>query len=703
LGAGYEGHARSDEKRECNSDEENSEGEKKVKRGSFKKRAITAGNKFRHSLRRKGRTKSGNHVVSIEDIRDVQELETVERFRRCLLDEGLLPERHDDYHTMLRFLKARKFNMEKAKHMWSEMLRWRKEFGADNIEEFDYSELHEVVKYYPQFYHGVDKGGRPVYIELLGKVHTNKLVEITTIDRYVKYHVKEFERCLRMRFPACSIAAKKHIDSSTTILDVQGVGLKNFSKDARELIMRLQKINNDNYPETLYQLYIINAGQGFKMLWGTIKSFLDPETASKIHVLGSKYQTKLLEIIDGSELPDFLGGKCRCEEYGGCLKSDKGPWKDPEIIKRVLNGEANYGRQVLAVSSINQKEVTEPQHSTEQEKGNDASAESSSEVEDVSSPSGSANPIISPNFTHVHEASVFSSLSIHTIHDEYAVLQSKFPGHASTSDAPPIIEDSIPVVGKVADACSDPRNSSMASTSGSFSLRNTPTTLEGLKTRIIAWLTVSIVSLLAFLRSVPSIMTKKLTNQAITCDHYRAEFPPQGYTGNGTLASVLSRIGELEEKVQTLEVKPPQVPSEKEELLNAAVCRMDALEAELISMKKSYKHIQDLAVYSLLSFPLNQNWHPRLIRGDQEMIENASFFYINTCFSHKQALYETLIRQDELLAYIDRQQAVKFCVSLGCSNSLLFLLREGIFFMRIFQSTMIITMAHRYGLSPLRL
>lgn len=103
MGAVDEGPARSDEKRECNSDEENSEGERRVKRGSFKKRAITAGCKFRHSLRRKSRTKSGNHVVSIEDIRDVQELETVERFRQCLLDEGLLPERHDDYHTMLRY------------------------------------------------------------------------------------------------------------------------------------------------------------------------------------------------------------------------------------------------------------------------------------------------------------------------------------------------------------------------------------------------------------------------------------------------------------------------------------------------------------------------------------------------------------------------------------------------------------------------
>ncbi|KAK6141833.1 hypothetical protein DH2020_024424 [Rehmannia glutinosa] len=287
-----------------------SEDEKRRRRmRSLRRKSINGSKRIAHTLR-----KCSGHVVHcqfasifMEEFLDEEEEKAVNAFRQALIEKDLLPARHDDYHTMLRFLKARKFELDKAVHMWAEMLKWRKENGVDSIiQDFLYDEFEEVQQYYPHGYHGVDRAGRPVYIERLGKIEPSKLMRVTTVDRFLKYHIQGFEKAFAEKFPACSIAVKRHIDSTTTILDVQGLNWMSFGKVAHDLVMRMQRIDANNYPETLHHMFIVNAGSGFKCLWNWAKGFLDPRTTAKIHVLGTNFQNKLLEVIDTRWASFFL-------------------------------------------------------------------------------------------------------------------------------------------------------------------------------------------------------------------------------------------------------------------------------------------------------------------------------------------------------------------------------------------------------------
>ncbi len=102
--------------------------------------------------------------------------------------------------------------------------------------------------------------------------------------------------------------------------------MRHMSKQVRNFIQKITKVDQDFYPEYLGKMFIVNAPTAFKAMWAVVRPWLDKRTQKKIEVHGGNFSSKLLELVDSENLPAFLGGSCCCP--GGCENADAGPWNE---------------------------------------------------------------------------------------------------------------------------------------------------------------------------------------------------------------------------------------------------------------------------------------------------------------------------------------------------------------------------------------
>lgn len=120
----------------------------------------------------------------------------------------------------------------------------------------------------------------------------------------------------------------------------------------------------------------------------------------------------------------------------------------------------------------------------------------------------------------------------------------------------------------------------------------------GSYTRVQAALVACFMLVLAFVRSVAYHLIEKVSGSMLNCTRHNPESamdPVEEFHLPSTVAkhkegdlpsSIWRRLDELEKKVGVQHERPAAIPREKEELLNAAICRLDALETDLIATKK---------------------------------------------------------------------------------------------------------------------
>ncbi|KAH8701776.1 putative phosphatidylinositol transporter [Talaromyces proteolyticus] len=230
--------------------------------------------------------------------------------------------------TLLRFLRARKFDVQGAYKQFSETEDWRKANSIDSLYENIKVESYERTRQmYPQWTGRRDRRGIPVYLfevkHLTSKNVSSFSHEVTehgasethkdsTIPARLLCLFSLYENLLQFVHPLCSALARPNpetpIVSSNNIVDISGVSLMQFW-NLRSHMQDASVLSTAHYPETLDRIFIIGAPSFFPTVWNWIKRWFDPVTVSKIFILSSSEVKSTLEtFIEPSSIPSQYGG-----------------------------------------------------------------------------------------------------------------------------------------------------------------------------------------------------------------------------------------------------------------------------------------------------------------------------------------------------------------------------------------------------------
>ncbi|EEC11745.1 conserved hypothetical protein [Ixodes scapularis] len=236
--------------------------------------------------------------------------------------------------TLVRFLQAQDFNLEKAREMLCQSLVWRKKYQVDRI--LSTYDLPQVVKeYFPGGWHHHDKDGRPMYILRLGQVDMKGFIKSIGEQGLVKLTLHLCEEGLK-RTEEATLKTGKPISSWTCLLDLEGLNMRHLWRPGMRALLHIIEMMEANYPETMGRCLVVRAPRVFPILWALVGTFINDNTRAKFTFFadGNHTPTGLAEFLDPAHVPDFLGGPCQTSIPDGGL-----------IPKNLYMSEEDYERE----------------------------------------------------------------------------------------------------------------------------------------------------------------------------------------------------------------------------------------------------------------------------------------------------------------------------------------------------------------------
>ncbi|KAJ7494218.1 CRAL-TRIO domain-containing protein [Mycena galericulata] len=289
--------------------------------------------------------------------------------------------------TLLRYLRARRFQVNDALQQLKDTEVWRETNKVDELyDTFDIDTFEEARKVYHQWTGRRDISGRPLYVYEIShiKTHMASFEKSSTILKTaapssasdlippkMRMLFALYENMSEFVLPLCNaLPSRPHpeapVSTTTHIVDISNVGLMTFW-NLKGHMQAASTLASAHYPETLDRLFILGAPSFFPTVWGWIKRWFDPVTTSKIFILSAAdMQPTLTQFVRPADLPKKYGGEL-VWEYG------MPPSVDSEIAQAVRGlGEGGWvrgpvrwvdksegGAQVVARGTVKGKERNE--------------------------------------------------------------------------------------------------------------------------------------------------------------------------------------------------------------------------------------------------------------------------------------------------------------------------------------------------------
>ncbi|KAI1435875.1 CRAL-TRIO domain-containing protein [Xylaria sp. CBS 124048] len=220
--------------------------------------------------------------------------------------------KHDNPDALLlRFLRARKWDLQRALVMMISTMDWRASdmhvdtdimvngeehelFNAqssDPVVKKQGEDFMEQIRLGKSYCYGMDKAGRPICI-CRARLHRAGEQSEESLERFTVY-VIETTRFL-MSPPA---------DTGCVVFDLTGFSLANMDYTPVKFMVRCFEAN---YPESLGVVLVHRAPWVFQGIWRIIRGWLDPVVAGKVHFTNNV--DDLEQFIAKDRLPEELEG-----------------------------------------------------------------------------------------------------------------------------------------------------------------------------------------------------------------------------------------------------------------------------------------------------------------------------------------------------------------------------------------------------------